>query len=136
MDESAGGLYLVTSNKCSTVADMGDHLATTDMGQKWRGLCPFFGGELGPYLTKCRLGRGLRPYQVASSSIQPFGHNGHGPKIGSLCPLFWGAVSPSNIVTGDEAYLHAKFHLDPTVWPQYTNVTDRQRDRQSNCPIA
>jgi len=25
-----------------------------------------------------------------------------------------------------EAYLHAEFHLDPpTVWPQYTNVTDR-----------
>jgi len=25
------------------------------------------------------------------------------------------------------AYLHAKFHLDPSNgWPQYTNVTDRQ----------
>jgi len=24
-----------------------------------------------------------------------------------------------------EAYLYAKFHLDPSVWPQYTNVTDR-----------
>ena len=33
-----------------------------------------------------------------------------------------------------EAYLHAKFHLDPTnVWPQYTNVIDRtgQTDRQT-----
>jgi len=36
-----------------------------------------------------------------------------------------------------EAYLHTKWHLDPsTVWPQYTNVTDRtdrtaQRDRQT-----
>ena len=32
-------------------------------------------GELGPHLTQCRLGRGLPPYQVASWSIQPFGHN-------------------------------------------------------------
>jgi len=31
-----------------------------------------------------------------------------------------------------EAYLHAKFHLGPIVWPQYTNVTDRidRQDRQ------
>jgi len=31
-----------------------------------------------------------------------------------------------------EAYLHAKFHLDPSdLWPPYTNVTDRtgQTDR-------
>jgi len=40
-----------------------------------------------------------------------------------------------------EVYLHAKFHIDPypTVWPQYTNVTDRQTDRadrQDNGPIA
>jgi len=32
-------------------------------------------GELGPHLTRCRLGWGLPPYQVASWSIQPFGHN-------------------------------------------------------------
>ena len=42
-----------------------------------------------------------------------------------------------------EAYLLAKFHLDPpiaTVWLQYTDVTDRQTDRQTyrqdNGPIA
>jgi len=33
-------------------------------------------------------------------------------------------------VAGAEAYLRAKFHLviviHPTVWLQYTNVTDRQ----------
>ena len=48
------------------------------------GLCPFFGGELGPHITQTRLGQGLPPYQVASLSIQPFGHNGHWPKIGGL----------------------------------------------------
>jgi len=42
----------------------------------------------------------------------------------------WGveAGSSSNNVTTTEAYLHAEFYLDPsiTVWPQYTNVTNRQ----------
>ena len=98
------------SHKCSAVAEMGDRLATIDMGRKseavphfggelgphvpqcgprptfvpsgilihpavcaqytWaenRGLCPLFrGGELGPYLTQCRLGQGLPFYQVTS----------------------------------------------------------------------
>ena len=31
---------------------------------------PFWGGELVPHPTQCRLGRGLPPYQVASWSIQ------------------------------------------------------------------
>jgi len=39
-----------------------------------------------------------------------------------------------------EAYMCAKFHLDPSNhWPQYTNVTDRtdrQIDRQDNGPTA
>jgi len=58
-------------NKSSAVAEMGDRLATIGMGRKVGGaavplstMCP---------LTQCRLG--LPPYQVASWSIQPFGHN-------------------------------------------------------------
>ena len=47
-------------NKRSAVAEMGDRFAT-DMGRKVGGglLCPFLLGELGFYLTQCRLGRGL-----------------------------------------------------------------------------
>jgi len=58
----------ITVNKCSAVAEMGDHLATIDMGQRVRGCCaPFLGKEeLGAHLTQCHLGRGLPPYQVAS----------------------------------------------------------------------
>ena len=41
---------------------------------------------------QCRLGRGLPPYQVASLSIQPLGHNRHEPKIR-------GAGSPYNIMS-------------------------------------
>ena len=52
------------------------------------GLCLLFGGgEMGLHLPQCGLGRCLPLYQVASWSIQPFGHNRHGQKIGGLCPL-------------------------------------------------
>ena len=50
----------------------------------------------------------LLSYQVASSSIQPFGHNRHGPKnwVG-LCSFFWGSWVPiKHIVVWAEAYLH------------------------------
>jgi len=53
--------------KSSAVAEMGDRLATIDMGRKvGEATVPLSVGELGPYLTQCHLGRGLPPYQVAS----------------------------------------------------------------------
>jgi len=57
---------VATSNKNSAVAEMGDRLATIDMGRKVGGLlCPFL-GELGPHLTQCGFGRDLPPYEVAT----------------------------------------------------------------------
>ena len=50
--------------------------------------------------TQCRLGRGLPPYQVASSSIQSFGHNRHGPKIGCCAPFVEGELGPHIIQCG------------------------------------
>ena len=44
-------------NKYSAVVEMGDRLATIDMGRKKGLLCPFRGGgELDPRLTQCGLG--------------------------------------------------------------------------------
>jgi len=64
--------------------------------------------------------------------MQPFGHNTDEPKIGDCAPMGrW--VPIYHIVAWAEAYLHTKWHLNPsTVWPQDTNVTDRQKrqDRQ------
>jgi len=75
-------------NKSSAVAEMGDRGHNRHAPKRGGLLYPFRGGELGPHLTQCGLGRRLLPYQVASSSIQPFGHNRHGPKIGWGCALF------------------------------------------------
>jgi len=51
-------------------------MATIDTGLKEWGAVPR--GALGTRLIQCGLRRDLLPYQVASSSIQPFGHNSVG----------------------------------------------------------
>jgi len=38
----------IKTNKSSAVAEMGDCLATIDMGQKEGGCCAYFRGERGP----------------------------------------------------------------------------------------
>ena len=77
------------SSKSSAVAEMGDR-GHDRHGPKKGSCCAPFAvsrGELGPFLTQCGLGRSLLPYQVASSSIQPFGHNRHEPKTGGCAPF-------------------------------------------------
>jgi len=55
------------ANKSSAVDQMGDRLATIDMGRKLGGVPPFSvgggggGPELGLYLTQCGRSRGLPP---------------------------------------------------------------------------
>jgi len=82
-------------------------------GPKRGGAAVPFSRELGPRLYG--LGQGLRPYQAASSSIQPFGHNRHGQKLGGVgVPLFWGLLGPRRTQCRvGEAYLRTKWHLDP-----------------------
>jgi len=55
-------------------------LAAINMGRIFLGgevlrPLPFGEGERGAYLTLSRLGRGLPPYQVAPSTMHPFGRN-------------------------------------------------------------
>ena len=83
-------------NKSSAVAEMSDR-GHNRHGPKRGGLLyPFRGGKLGPRLTQCGLRGGLLPYQVVSSSIQPFCHNRHGPKTGGCAPCRRGTETPSN----------------------------------------
>jgi len=78
----------------SAVVEMGNLLATTDMGRKAGGTVVHLSVvRLVPHLTQCGLGQGLPPYQVAPSSIQPFGHNRHRPKMGRCAPFFFGGWS-------------------------------------------
>jgi len=94
--------------------DPSSRLATTDMGRKLGGCCAaFFVGELRSHLIQCGMGRGLSPYQMASSSIQPFSYNRHGPriartqasmrpqtsKVGAVVPFSWGSWVPNRHLT-------------------------------------
>jgi len=73
--------------------------------------------------------------------MQPFGRNGYGPKIEGLCRFGGGgAASPSNTMwPGPRPTCLPSFILiRQTVWPQYTNVADRQdrTGQTDNGPIA
>jgi len=84
----------------------------------------FWGGELGPHLTQCRLGWGLPPYKMATTDM--------GWKLGAP-PRFGGegAGSPSNTMwPGPRPMCVPNFiFIHPTVWLQST-------DRQDNGPMA
>ena len=74
----------INGNRSSVVAEMGDRLATIDMGWKVRGLlCPFSAGA--GHLTQCRLGRDLylsiKWYLDSSSRLAT---TGMGRKLGAV----------------------------------------------------
>ena len=81
-------LHKTNGNKSSAVAEMGDR------GHNRHG--PKRGRELRPRIVQCGLGRGLLPFQAASSSIQPFGHNRHGDMgqnwVRWVCPFSGGKI--------------------------------------------
>jgi len=102
---------------------MGDHIHNTHGPKRWGLLC-HFRGELGSRLIQCSLGQGLLPYQVASSFIQPSGHNKRGPKIewGGYALFSGDSWVPiehrSHLSRGLPPYLAVLVHT--VVWPQRT----------------
>ena len=119
--------------------DPSSHLATVDMGQKLGALPPFW--EWGAGSPSNTMSLGLRPTFLPSGILihQPFGHNRYGPKIGGFPFGGGGAGSPSNTMwPGPRPTCVPSFILvHSTIWPQYTNVTDRQTrqdrsDRQTD----
>jgi len=84
-------------------------------------MCPFR-VQLGPRLIQCGLCRSLLLYQVACSSIQPFGHNRHGPKIGwDGCAFFLEVTGcPSNTKSPEPrpTPIPSGILVHPAIWPQ------------------
>ena len=83
----------IKENKSSAVAEMGDRGHNRHAPKRGGCCAPFAGEELGPCLTQCGLGRGLLPYQVASSSIQHLATIDMGRKLGGCAP-FRGELRP------------------------------------------
>jgi len=122
--------------------DLSSRLATIDMGRKvgW-GCCAPLGRAWSPSNT---MWSGPRPTSAPSDpAIWP---QYMSRKVwGLLCPLFAGAkLGPSLTQSHSVAWLRPTFVpsvilIHPTVWPQYTNVTDRQPtalDRQRSDSIG
>jgi len=61
----------------------------------------------------------LRRCKVGAVHAVPLSVGG----AGSSCNTMWPGPRPTSIPSG--------ILIHPTVWPQYTNVTDRQTDRQT-----
>ena len=111
-------IFCYRYNKSSAAAEMGDR-GHNRHGPKMGGCCAPFAGD-GPRLVQCVLGRGVLPYQAASSSIQPLGHNG--PKIAwGGCALFSGvARSTSNTMSRRprSTFVPSGILIHRAVWPQ------------------
>ena len=76
----------MNKTRAQQLAETGDRDRNRHGPKEGGGAVPFR-GDLGPRLIQCGLGRGLIPYQAASSSIQLFGHNRHEPKTGGCAPF-------------------------------------------------
>jgi len=105
-------LYLGKSNKCSAVAEMGDHLAIIDMGQKL-GTVPLSGGGAGspsntmwPALMPASLPRGIlihpavwpqqtRAENRGEEAVPLWGRGG-----GSPSDTMWPALMPAALPRG------------------------------------
>jgi len=93
-------------------------------------LCPLFfagGAGSGPNLmspgprpTSLQSGRHLDPYRHLATSDM-------GRKLKESVPPLWGSWSPSNTMWPGPSLtsIPSGILVHPTVWPQYTNVTDR-----------
>ena len=84
--------------KSSAVAEMGDRGHNRHGPKRWGlGAAVPLWRRAGTPSNTMRPGRGLLPYKVASSSIQPFGHSRHELKTEGCAPFRGGgATTPSN----------------------------------------
>jgi len=85
-------------------------------------------------ITCCSVGRAIGKAWAVPEMSDRLTTIDMGRKMGADVPLcLWGAGSPSNTVwPGPRPTSMPSFiWIHPTVWPQYTNVTDRQIDRQT-----
>jgi len=84
--------YNGDANKSSTVAEMGDRLATIDIGRKKGAAVPLFGGSCTPSNT---MWPGSRSTSVPSGIlIHSAVWSQHGPKIEGAVPLWGGELGP------------------------------------------
>ena len=80
-------------SKCSAVAEMGDRLATTDMGWKL-GAVPLGEGEWVSILHNVARAEAYLPTKWHLDPFSHFATTGMGRKLGELCPFGVGELGP------------------------------------------
>jgi len=110
--------------KSSAIAEneMGDRGHNRHGPRRREAAVPLSRGELGPRLTQCGRGRGLLPYQVASSSILSLlATIDMGRNLGAVPPL-GGAGTQSNTTSPGPRFtsVPSGILIHPTVRPQRT----------------
>jgi len=95
---------------------------------------PFGGGKLGPHLTQCGLGEAYLRTKWHLDPSSRLVTTDNGRKLAAVPFGGGGAGSPSNTVwPGSRPTSVPSFILiPPTVWSQYTNVTDRETGQPSD----
>jgi len=73
---------------------MGDRLSAIYMDRKLGVVSHFCGGELGPHLAQCGLGRSLPPCQVHLDPSSPLATIDIGRKLGGNAPFWGGELRP------------------------------------------
>ena len=113
--------YNGDANKSSTVAEMGDRLATIDIGRKKGAAVPLFGGSCTPSNT---MWPGSRSTSVPSGIlIHSAVWSQHGPKIEGAVPLWGGELGPHLTQCRLRRRLppiSSGIFIRPAVWPQQT----------------
>ena len=97
------GCYYKTVYKCSAVAEMGDRLATIDMDRKLAGIL---------------IHPAVSPQRTWAENWGLCALPSLGRVAGSPPNTMWPGPRPTSVSSGILTH--------PTIWPQYTNVTDRQ----------
>ena len=105
-------------------------------------LCPYLKGGAGCPSNTIRLGQDLVAYLCIKrhrDQSKPLGHNRYGPQFirtqaWHCATLPGGTVSPSNTMWPGSrpTSISSGILVHPTVWPQYTNITNRQTDRHTD----
>jgi len=105
--------------KRSAVAEMSDRGQNRHGPKRGGLLCPFCRWGTGSHPAQFGLGRGLLPYQVVSSSIQPFGHNRHGPKTGGCASFRGWELRPHDLTQRclGQGSIPSGIFIHPAIWP-------------------
>ena len=115
---------------------MGDRLATIDMGRKVGAAVPLLGRELDHHLTQCAWAEAYLHSKWHLDPSNRLATTDMGQNVGAAVPLLGrelGAHLTQFVARAKRTSMPNFVMIQPTVWPQYTKVTDRWTGTDRQC---